>query len=140
METATHGRLAQDSPKPLSERRFGLAFAIWFLVIACWPLIHGTAPRSWALIASGALLAVAGFAPQLLKPLNRAFQRFGKLAGFILQTVVTALLFGLVFIPLGLLMRRGLREKMGFRWEAGRDSYWQTREAALPATDMRRQF
>ncbi len=33
METATHGRLAQDSPKPLSERRFGLAFALWFLVL-----------------------------------------------------------------------------------------------------------
>jgi hypothetical protein len=47
----------QEEIKPSSDRSFGLVIAIFFLIVALWPSVHGDSIRWWAL----ALAAVFAF-------------------------------------------------------------------------------
>lgn len=140
MHTATHGLLAHSGPPPVSNRTFGFILTVWFLVFGMWPVLRSGEPRWWAAgIAVGC--AVAAFAlPGLFALPNRALRRFAGYAGLALQTAVTALLFVFVFVPMGLWMRRELRQRMGFAFDSNATSYWQPRERPAIAPDMRRQF
>ncbi|HYC59063.1 MAG TPA: SxtJ family membrane protein [Thermoanaerobaculia bacterium] len=104
---------------------------------------------SFALIVSGALLAIAAYqrwrgaeswvvmtlvsiaavlsllsaiAPSLLHPVYRGWMRFGEALGWINTRVILTLVFFLVVTPIGLLMRLFGRSPM----EPARrgDSYW----------------
>ena len=104
---------------------------------------------SFALIVSGALLAIAAYqrwrgaepwvvltlvsiaavlsllsaiAPSLLRPVYRGWMRFGEVLGWINTRIILTLVFFLVVTPIGLLMRLFGRSPM----EPARrgDSYW----------------
>ena len=40
-----------------SERGFGIVFCCFFLLVALWPVLHGTGPRLWALAIAAGFLA-----------------------------------------------------------------------------------
>ena len=39
--------------KTSSEKNFGIVFAIFFLIIAAWPILNNQPMRIWALVISG---------------------------------------------------------------------------------------
>lgn len=99
-----HEGYVAEANKPPSERSTGLVFAACALMAAIlW--------RDNPAVLFVALGIAAGFAvvsflhPSLLKPLNWLWWKFGLLLHRIVSPVVMFLIFALVFVPAGMIMR-----------------------------------
>ena len=86
-----------------SDRSFGLVFASVLTALSLWPLRAGGHLRVPALVVAGVVLAVALLWPRMLHPLNKVWTILGLLLGRIVNPVVTAVLFYVVFTPAGLI-------------------------------------
>jgi hypothetical protein len=105
-----------------SERSTGLVFAgVALIVAALWrkdPLVP------WVAFGVAIVLAAISFgAPKLLKPLNILWFRFGLLLHRIVNPVVMLVMFVVVFVPAGLIMRIWHDPLRSRRAPAG-SSYW----------------
>ncbi len=124
-----------------SDRQFGLVFAGVCSVVALWPLRSGGAVR-WPGLALAALFLVAAVVrPSWLHPLNRAWMRLGLLLGRIVNPIVTAVLFFVVFTPAGLLLRALGKDPLRLKRPPQTTTYWIPREAAgTPRDTLAKQF
>jgi len=124
-----------------SDRSFGIVFAVFFAIMALWPLLGEGAVRLWALLLAAAFLAVALVRPALLAPLNRLWTRFGLLLHKLVNPLVLGLMFLLAVTPVALVMRALGKDVLRRRFEPEAPSYWIEREEAGPAPEtMRNQF
>lgn len=123
-----------------SEKGFGIVFAVVFAIIALWPLVfHGNPVRLWALAVAAAFLAIAFFAPQILKPLNKVWFKFGMLLSMIISPIVMGIIFFVTVTPIGLIRRMKNPDPLNQEFDADADSYWITRDASS-MNSMRKQF
>lgn len=113
-----------------SERNFGLVFAAVFLLIGLWPVTGGAAPR-WILLSLAVVfIALAMFAPQSLRLPNRLWFKLGLLLGAVMAPVAMAVVFLLIFIPIGLAMRASGKDPLSRKVDPNKKSYW------IPRTDQ----
>jgi len=122
-----------------SDRSFGFVFAVVFAIIGCWPLIHGAAPRWWALGLAAAFAALALARPQLLHPLNRAWLAFGLLLHRVVSPLVMGMVFFTVVTPTGWIMRLRGKDVLSLKRRPDLDSYWITRGPSQTES-MKNQF
>ncbi|MBF0179436.1 MAG: hypothetical protein HQM03_05335 [Magnetococcales bacterium] len=125
----------QEEEYRATERGFGLVFAAFFAVIGLWPLLHGQAWRPWAVAAGALFLAIALLRPQLLKPWNRLWGRFGALLHRIVSPMVMAVVFFVVVTPIALLMRLLGKDPLRLKKDPAARSYWIVRDPAGPLPD-----
>ena len=124
-----------------SDRTFGFVFAVFFLVIAAWPLLRGDAPRWWAVAVAVAFAVVAAWKPMLLAGLNRWWMKLGLLLGRLVSPIALGLLFYLTITPIGLLMRLTGKDPLRLKRDPAATSYWRHREPPGPRPDsMTHQF
>jgi len=124
-----------------SERSFGLVFAVFFAIVALWPLKSGGEVRLWAAGLAGVFLVIALIHPALLKPLNLVWFKFGLLLHKIMTPLIMGLLFFLTVTPIGLLMRATGKDPMRLKRHPATNSYWITRDPPGPApASMKNQF
>lgn len=113
-----------------SDRQFGLVFAAIGAAVALWPLRAGGAVR-WPALALAAVFLLAGLVrPSLLGPLNRVWMRVGLLLGRVVNPLVTAVLFFVVFVPAGYLFRLLGKDPLRLKWAPADGSYWIPRTTA----------
>jgi len=130
-----------NSPRTSSDRQFGFVLGLFLAVIALWPALSRGRPRTDLLIAGGILILIAAVAPFLLRPLNRAWTALGMLLGRIMNPVVMAALYYVVFTPWGLLLRLFGRDPLRLRLDPRATSYWVERQPPGPAPEsMTNQF
>ncbi len=111
-----------------SERSFGIVFAVVFALIGLFPLLGGGSPR-WIVLAIAALfLALAFFAPSLLTTPNRWWFKLGMLLAAITAPIVMALVFFVVFLPIGLLVRASGKDLLSQKRGPESESYWIDRD------------
>jgi len=122
-----------------SEKSFGIVFAVVFTVIALWPLLHGNGVRFWALVVAAVFLAVAFFRPQVLRPLNRLWFKFGMLLSMVISPIVMGIIFFVTVTPIGLIRRIKNPDPLNQNFDPEAESYWITRDASS-MTSMRKQF
>jgi len=68
-----------------------------------WPLLlRGDAPRLWALIISGILMALALLLPSILKPIYHVWMRIGAILGWVNTRIILAIGFFLGLFPDGM--------------------------------------
>ena len=132
----------EDSIGPGSDRAFGLVFAVFFAIVAVWPLLFGDGGvRMWALIIAAGFVAVALLRASLLRPLNRLWTRFGLLLHRVVNPLVMGLMFYVVITPAALIMRVLGKDPMRRGFDRTATSYWIERNPPGPAPDtMPRQF
>jgi hypothetical protein len=124
-----------------SDRQFGLVVGLFLIAVSLWPLISHRRMRTPVLVAGAVLLLAAALAPFLLHPLNRAWTMLGVLLGRVVNPVVMAVLFYLVFTPVGLLLRLLGKDPLRLRWDAQAASYWVERQPPGPPPEtMANQF
>jgi hypothetical protein len=124
-----------------SDRVFGLVFAGFFVVIACWPLLDGIAPRRWAFGIALVLALIAVFSPALLSTPNRWWLKLGIVLGKIVGPIALGILYYCVCGPLGFVMRLTGKDPLRLKLDPGADSYWIPRTPPGPPPDsMTNQF
>lgn len=121
---------AEQTPKQLSNRAFGLIFAAIFIVIAVWPILFGKglyAYREWALIVALLFIVPALLYSPCLQPLNNLWTKFG----FLMHSIINPILMGIVFfvavLPTGIIIKLLGKDPMRRRLDPKVESYWQAR-------------
>jgi len=142
MAASSHDPLVTGKIKPPSERSTGLVFTAVALIVAV--LFRNTKGVWISALAVAGVLAVLSFAaPTVLRPLNIAWFRLSLLMHKVVNPVVMMLIFGLVFVPMGLLMQLR-RDPLMRRRRPDLASYWIKRDPAKPdggkTSSMRNQF
>ena len=131
----------EDEVEGSSDRSFGFVFAAVFLIIAAWPLIHAGSPRWWSVGVAAAFGLVAIVKPVLLAGANKLWMKFGLLLAKVVSPIALGILFYLVFMPIGLLMRVSGKDPLRLKFDPAATSYWIPREPpGPPPTSMTNQF
>ena len=130
------------SHKMPSEKSFGLVFACLFAVYGVWPwLVHGTSPRTWALVVAAACSTAALFAPRLLAPFNYVWFLFGNTLHGIANPVMMAMLYYCAVVPMGLIIKLFGGDLLRLKSDPAAVSYWIRRTPPGPAPkSMSKQF
>lgn len=154
-ETHHENRGRQEDVTGGSDRSFGLVFAVVFLLLglvsaySAWKgenvltllpdwLVLGL--FWWAMGLSFLFGLLALIAPGVLNPLNHLWTLFGALLHAIMSPVILAVLFYLVFMPIGLALRLVGKELLSAP-DKSAASYWIQREPPGPdPSTMPQQF
>jgi hypothetical protein len=110
-------------------------------LIGCWPTIfHDESPRWWAIVVALCFAGLAVFRPQVMRPLNFVWYKFGLALHHIVNPVLMGLIYFGAVVPMGLIMQ--LKGKDALRMKNGTptDSYWIRRLPPLPADTLHKQF
>lgn len=139
---ASHERLtAEEDVRSGSDRSFGIVFAVFFCLVALFPLVHGGNIRVWALPIAAAFAALAFLKPSLLAPLNRVWFRFGLLLHKIVNPLILGLMFFVVLTPVAGITRLLGGKLLSLGYDKSLPSYWQRRTPPGPEPDsIRNQF
>ncbi|MBC7991849.1 MAG: hypothetical protein H7Z15_01220 [Rhizobacter sp.] len=131
----------EDEVEGSSDRSFGFVFAAVFLIIAAWPLLHSGTPRWWSVGVAAAFGLVAIVKPVLLAGANKLWMKFGLLLAKVVSPIALGILFYIVFMPIGLLMRVSGKDPLRLKFDPAAQSYWIPREPpGPPPTSMTNQF
>lgn len=142
MAQNTHEILpAAHAVKMGPERGFGFVFAAFFALIAGIGWWHDSARAPWWLAVAAAFLLAALLAPQVLRPLNRLWFRFGMLLNAIVSPLVLGMMFFLTITPTGWLMRLCGARPLNLKFDRAAGSYWIKRDPPGPAPEsLKNQF
>ena len=110
--------------RPPSDRNFGLTMAAALCVVWALPRLHHRPWRWWALGLSCVFAVVTLVRPELLRPVNRLWMRLGGLLQRVVQPVIVALLFAVVFAPVGIVLRWLKRDPLALRMQPDLETYW----------------
>lgn len=129
------------APRMAGNRTFGFVLAGLLVLFAGWPLWGGGELRSWVAGLAAVLLGLSVVAPAGLAPLNRSWTRLAHGLQIILTPVLLALIYSLVVLPTGLVMRLLGRDLLGQRDGGEKGSFWRHREQTEgEAKQMKYQF
>ena len=123
---------AHEVAKTSSDRSFGVVFCVVFILIGLFPLVRGASPHGWALGVSAVFALAAALRPSVLAPLNRLWTRLGMLLHHIVNPLVMGVMFFLVVLPTGLVMRALGRDLLRQRIDRAATTYWIDREPVDP--------
>ena len=142
MKKNFHESFAQGKIELPFDKSTGLVFAVVSL-IAAYLLRHSPSGLALAGSASLGFLGVSFLKPTLLRPLNILWFRFSLLLNRIISPLIMAILFFLVILPFGLIMRIW-RDPMLNAPDRDRQSYWVMHERPdqtdKPLNSMKNQF
>lgn len=125
-----------------SEKSFGLVFGGVFAIIALWPLVfHGGSVRLWAAIVAAIFIVLAYAAPQVMKPLNLLWFKFGMLLSKIMVPLSMGIIFFITVTPIGLIRRMKHKDPLNQLFVPDAKTYWVERDPEMDSqTSMRKQF
>jgi hypothetical protein len=124
-----------------SDRSFGLVFAAILTALGLWPLLRAGQVRILALGVAGVFLVVSLFRPALLHPLNKAWMALGLLMAKIVNPIVMATLFLLIFTPAAVISRWLGRDPLRLKPSPEAETYWIVRQPpGPPPHTMSKQF
>jgi hypothetical protein len=137
--------IAHDDVKIGSERSFGLIFAVFFIIVALFPLLtlsdQPGSLRLWALFVAAFFAITALTIPRLLALPKKLWLSFGLLLHEIVNPLIMGLLFFVTVTPTGLIMRALGKTPLRLGFEKSAESYWIPRTPPGPDPEtMKRQF
>ncbi len=126
-----------EEVKSGTDRSFGLTVGgILLLIAVARSYFHGLGWVQYGLGAAGVVLIVLGLvAPPSLSRLHRAWDKLGLLLFRAVNPVVLALIYAIVIVPVGFLMRVTGRDPLRLKFDAKADSYWIVRDPPGPAPE-----
>ena len=124
---------ARYFPEPMtpvmpSDRKFGWTFAAAFL-------FFGALYHPWMIAIGGVIAIVTLTRAEWLAPLKHAWMKLGDLLGKIVSPVVMAVIYFVIFTPVGYFMRLSGRDALSLRLDKTLPTYWVRRDPPGPADD-----
>jgi hypothetical protein len=144
MTGATHETLDKhEVVKPPSDRSFAYTFLVVFGLLSAFTWWHSGI--TWKLYTCLAVSLVFGafglIAPNVLRPLNLLWLKFGLLLHKIVNPLIMGLLFFGIFTPMGVAMRTFGVDFLRMRGKSASDSNWAVRQRDdIPESSMKNQF
>jgi len=126
-----------DDIKIGSNRSFGIVFSIFFLLIFLFPFYSGGSLKIIPLIISLAFLILGLINSKILSPLNFIWFKFGILLGKFVSPIIMGLVYFLVVVPTGLIMRFLGKDLLNLKRKKNK-TYWIERSKIK--SDMKNQF
>ena len=123
--------------KKNTNRSFGILFFIVFSIISIWPVLSGGELRLWSFILAIIFLIMGITKSRFLTPFNRAWIKFGELLGVIISPLIMGLVYFLVVLPIGILMRAFGKDLLSLKFNKNIKTYWNKKEAK---TNFDKQF
>jgi|TARA_B100001094_G_C17720635_1_gene571785 hypothetical protein len=120
-----------------TNRSFGILFFIVFSIISIWPVLSGGELRLWSFILAIIFLIMGITKSRFLTPFNRAWIKFGELLGVIISPLIMGLVYFLVVLPIGILMRAFGKDLLSLKFNKNIKTYWNKKEAK---TNFDKQF
>jgi O-antigen/teichoic acid export membrane protein len=121
----------------------GTVVAVLFGLIIPWLLGRQIAflswPGNWPWLLFTVLAAWGLIAPMTLRPLYRLWMRFGLVMGRITSPIILGLVFYLVFMPTGLIMRLFGKDGMNRKFDKNAGSY-RVQSKKAPPENLERPF
>ena len=113
------------SQPALSNRTFGLIFAVIFTIFTTigWYLFDEI--LRWAIVCSGVFLILALVCPDVLMPLNRLWGLLARRIHRVINFTLLASFFYLLLLPFAVVMRLFGRDAMNRVPKPDHESYWQ---------------
>ncbi len=139
---STHEDIARKfEEKTPSDRSFGRVFAVFFLLVGLLPTLRHGPPRLWALAVSGLFLLITIVRPTLLSGANKLWMKLSLLLSRVMNPLVIALMFYVVFVPVGLILRALGKDTLRLKPDKKALSYWIPRNPPGPSRgSMTKQF
>ncbi len=106
-----------------SNRSFGIVFFIVFFIISVWPILNDENIRIWSLVISVIFLGLGLINSSLLTPLNKIWFKFGIFLGNFISPIVMAIVFFLVLLPTGIIMRILRKDILNLKYSS-KSTYW----------------
>ena len=114
-----------------TNRSFGILFFIVFSIISIWPVLSGGELRLWSFILAIIFLIMGITKSRFLTPLNIAWIKFGELLGVIISPLIMGLVYFLVLLPIGILMRVLGKDLLSLKFNKNIETYWNKKEAKI---------
>jgi len=131
----------EEELKGSSDRVFGLVFGAAFAIIGLVPILGGHEPRLWAILVAAVFIFCATVRPEILRPLNRLWQKIGLSLHRIVNPLVMGVLFYAIITPMAVVMRLRGKDPLRLKRPPGVSSYWIPRTPPGPPPDsMTNQF
>lgn len=103
-------------------------FVAVFGLLAAWRFFLGDW-LAWLWLIAAISFGLTGLlAPKRLMTLNRLWMRFGNLLNRIVNPLVLGLMYLILIMPVGVVMKLFGRDIMQRKFDSRTDSYWQHRE------------
>jgi hypothetical protein len=121
-------------------RSFGLTVGGVFFLVGLWPkLSHGQAFRWWAVALGGLLIILGAILPKSLGPAYRVWMALAQLLGWINTRLILGVVYYVVIVPIGLLMRLMNKDAMHRTFRPDLDTYRMPRKLR-PSFHMKHQY
>jgi hypothetical protein len=122
-----------------SDKKFGYTFAIVFFLLSISHLLIPFRLRVVFILLSIIFSAFVLLEPQRLHPLNVLWMKFGHLLSKIVSPVILAVLFYLVFLPVGFFLKLIKKDILNLSLKPDVRSYW-IDSTLSPKSSMKDQF
>lgn len=142
MESEINAAHERDVIVRSSEKSFGIVMAIFFGILSGMPLVKGVISiHILPGVASLTFLSLAFLLPEVLRPLNIAWFKFGLLLQRFVSPIILGVIFFGVFTPMGMILRLFSYDPLQMTFDRKRNSYWVDRDKTRSlAEGMKDQF
>ena len=114
-----------------TNKNFGILFFIVFCIIGIWPILSANELRLWSFIVAIIFLILGIIRSRFLTPLNLAWIKFGEILGVIIAPIIMGLVYFLVVLPTGILMRVLGKDLLKLKFQKSMVSYWNKKESKI---------
>ncbi len=123
-------------------RKFGIGLTVLLCLIGGWQLYKGHINAyMWFLGSASLALALAFFAPIVLKPLFKVITTVGNAIGWVNTRILLGIIFYVIFTPIGILSRLLRKDLLDRRLDKDAKSYWNKKDNGVFAKEQyERQF
>ncbi len=128
----TSAKLPAVTPAQL--RRHGLVISLVLALLfgVILPLVRWTPPPAWPFIAAGLVALAALVYPRALGPLYRLWMAIGQVLAWFNTRLILGLVYFVVILPAGLLMRLIGRDPMARKFDSTAETYRVASRSEVP--------
>ena len=108
-------------------RKFGITIGLILLIIAGFLFWKEKESYQIFLTVGTILFVLVILVPAVLKPIYWIWMIFATILGWIMTRVILSLLFYIIIVPIGLILRAFGKQFLKLRWDKSKGSYWNYR-------------
>ena len=122
----------KSKDEKLEIKKFGIGLTVLLCLIGGWQLHKGYVDiYGWFFGFAGLALALAFFAPIVLKPLFKVLTTVGHAIGWVNTRILLGIIFYVIFTPIGILSKLLRKDLLDKRLNKDAKSYWNKKDKGV---------